>query len=353
MKTIIKTFVFALVVIVGALFIFAYARRADIDTVQDSDLRIDQPVVAEADNAYPLVVKIQPDITISQDDFNWVESVLTGTGWDEKRANDLLLSQAVALEAVADISQKRVYQYSPADLEKGGGLLGYARRLSDLALLRGLQLEQGGKYDEAFKLSEQALSISQAVVDSSNSLIQYLVGSVMKKAALSRLQALINTNQLSYEFLYREAATISDFRDDLPGLQVGLRGEYYLSATWAESDPNFAIDAGIFPKVFYTRSYYWKPKLTLQQKAEQMRIIIKNVSTACGNNHREFVVQLPLFPVSKWSYPFTENLIGRKHVDLMVDSINQADLYDRRCANEAAFDNLQAAMIRLTSPSGA
>lgn len=168
----------------------------------------------------------------------------------------------------------------------------------------------------------------------------------MKKTALSRLQVLINTNQLSYEFLNQEAATISNYRDDLPGLQVGLRGEYSLSASWAESDPNFARDAGIFPKMFYTRSYYWKPKMTLQQKAEQMRIIIKNVGTACGNNHREFIVQPGLFPVSKLSYPFTENLIGRKHVDLMVDSINQTSLYDRRCENEAAFDNLQAIMIR-------
>ncbi len=346
MKTIFRTLAFALVIIIGAFFVFAYARRADIAEVQDSDLRKDQPVVAEADNAYPLVVKIQPDITISQDDFNWIESVLAGKDWDEKRVNDIIMSQAVALNAFDSISQKRAYQYSQADLENGGGLLGPSRRIADLALLRGLQLEKEGKFNEAFQLSEKALAFSQAVVGSSNSLIQYMVGAVMKKTALSRLQVLINTNQLSYEFLNQEAATISNYRDDLPGLQVGLRGEYSLSASWAESDPNFARDAGIFPKMFYTRSYYWKPKMTLQQKAEQMRIIIKNVGTACGNNHREFIVQPGLFPVSKLSYPFTENLIGRKHVDLMVDSINQTSLYDRRCENEAAFDNLQAIMIR-------
>lgn len=319
----------------------------DIAPINDNDLLLKKVFVADRENAYFDLIKLDKIIYESTGASDKILDMVSGKIWDEKLVEELVLKNEQAFKIFTDAAVKSKFQdpvyAEPIKITPAVALppLNSWRRMSRLSAVRALYLAKRGKDKEAMEEAFHSIKIGQKIQDSQVSLIEYLVALSMKDTGIEIVMKISNSSKLQSAELISYARTLNEYYKNEDGLISSFKGEYMMQKYIIDglvSGNNEAME-GIFSgeesarqeiKEKIKNSYYFQPNKTISLFAEYTRNNIKSVRIPCGEI-KPLDVQM-LAPSNPAELYVEENAIGKILHDILAVGLTNTSI--KKCEED-------------------
>lgn len=273
----------------------------DIAPIDDSDLRLPVVVVADKDNAYFDLIKLNKVMYYPEDKKQIIADMVAGKAWDQKLAQELISKNAEAFKYFADAEGKPRYQNplsaNPKDINFEMKLpsLNSFRNMALLSVVRSIYFSKQGKDKEAIKEALRPVTIGQKIQNSQATLIEYLVALAMKGIGFQATQKTLVTSKLKSEDLKKYTQELNQYYKNEEGLAAALKVEYHsstsaldliavgLSVRDQETLGLVGKSLGVLPN--WGIDYYFQLNKTKLLFANFLRSQIGDVNRSCRDAH--------------------------------------------------------------------
>lgn len=327
----------------------------DIAPIDDSDLRLEKVVVADSDNAYFDLIKIDKVIYWPKEKSQIINDMVAGKTWDAQLAQELISKNTEAFKYFTEASLKPKFQdityADPVNIAPDAPLLplNSSRNMALLSAVRSLSFAKQGKDKEAMEEAMRSVSIGQKMQDSQGALIQYLVAVAMKGIGLRTTEKVLSTSKFKTSELQKYSQQIDKYYKNEEGLILALKAEHYfifsaldlmtldlvggnkeaagfvneLAATY---NPDLGNILDKFPGI-----YYFEPNKTKLLYAEYFRSQIDDANRLCWDMHGSNIKELDTSSFENLKK--VENAIGIILRD--VTSKSMSNLHNKKCQEDA------------------
>lgn len=328
----------------------------DIAPIDDADLLLPKVVIADSDNAYFDLVKIDKVIYWPKEKSQAINDMVAGKiVWDEKLAQELISKNTEAFKYFTDASLKPKFQdityADPINIDPNAPLLplNSSRNMAILGAVKALSFSKQGKDKEATEEAMRSVSIGQKMQDSQGALIQYLVAMAMKGIGLRTTEKVLSTSKFKTSELKKYSQQIDGYYKNEEGLILALKAEHYFSfssldlltldlvggnkeaagfvnETIVAYNPDLGNILDKFPGI-----YYFEPNKTKLLYAEYFRSQIDDANRQCWDMHGFSVKELDVSSFENLKK--VENAIGIILRDVTSKSMN--NLLNKKCQEDA------------------
>lgn len=328
----------------------------DIAPIDDADLLLPKVVIADSDNAYFDLVKIDKVIYWPKEKSQAINDMVAGKiVWDEKLAQELISKNTEAFKYFTGASLKPKFQdityADPANIAPDAPLLplNSSRNMAILGAVKALSFSRQGKEKEATEEAMRSVSIGQKMQDSQGALIQYLVAMAMKGIGLRTTEKVLSTSKFKTSELQKYSQQINRYYKNEEGLILALKAEHYfifsaldlmtldlvggnkeaarlVNETIVAYNPDLGNILDKFPGI-----YYFEPNKTKLLYAEYFRSQIDDANRQCWNMHGFNVKELDVSSFENLKK--VENAIGIILRD--VTSKSMSNLLVKKCQEDA------------------
>lgn len=334
----------------------------DIAPIDDSDLRLPKVVVADNENAYFDLIKIDKSVLYwNEEKRQVVYDMLAGKTWDAQLAQELISKNTEAFKYLTDASLKPKYQNpvsaDPAKISPSDILppLQIWRSVAFASALKSLLLSKQGKDKEAIIEAMRLIDIGQKMQNSQSTLIEYLVASSIKNTGLQAIQKILITSKLKINDLGKHTKDLTQYYKNEEGLTQALKAEYYtlfssldLIAVGLIGGNKEALDLAnkvvgtggpdlISLTQKLTSNFYFEPNKTKLLYANFFRSQIADINKSCWDMNGYNVEKLDLSSFEEVKK--VENAIGIILHDVTAESMDTVQ--NKRCQEDALVGTTQ------------
>lgn len=206
----------------------------DIAPIDDSDLRLEKVVVADSENAYFDLIKIDKVIYYPEEKKQVIADMVAGKTWDAQLAQELISKNAEAFGYFATASLNPKFQdppfADPVNITPDAIILtlNITRNMAILSAVKSLSFAKQGKDKEAIEEAMRSVNIGQKIQNSQGTLIHYLVGSAMKGIGLRATQKILETSKLKTSELKKYSQELDKYYKNEEGLILALKADHYI-----------------------------------------------------------------------------------------------------------------------------
>lgn len=320
----------------------------DIPPIDDSDLRLPVVVVADKDNAYFDLIKLEKVIYYPEDKKQIIADMVAGKAWDQKLAEELISKNTEAFKYFAEAEGKPRYQNPPSANPKDVNFemklpsLNSFRNMAVLSAVRSIYFSKQGKDKEAIEEALRPVTIGQRVQNSQATLIEYLVATAMKGIGLQATQKTLVTSKLKPEELKKYTRELNQYYKNEEGLNAALKVEHYsmtsaldliattgLSVGDQEALGLVGKSLGALPN--WGIDYYFQPNKTKLLYANFVRSQIDDLNRSCWDMHGFSTKKLDVSSFEEVKK--VENAIGIILSDVTAESLGS--ILAKKCREDA------------------
>lgn len=206
----------------------------DIPPPEYSDLKLEKIVIADSDNAYFDLQKIENVLYYPEEASTTITDMASGKNWNDNLAEEMVSKNTQTFEYLKQALNKPKFQYPQfADPEtisaKSLPTSDYSRKIAKLESIKILYLLKQNKNEEAFNEAFLLLSFGQKIGNSQGNLLNYLIAVSIKNMAIEDIQKIINVSDFTSEELKRYSNNLNEYKNDNQNLATTLKIEnYYL-----------------------------------------------------------------------------------------------------------------------------
>lgn len=330
------------VIFIGFIFIFAAfiyffpkianVLTSDIAPPDDSDLQLSKVQIANSENSYFDLVKLEGNIVEKIGGKNLIDDIVTNKIWDQAYVDELLKQNEKVLAYFDQAATKQNFQdpevADPKNISPNMKIMSMysAREIAKISSIKAANLTKRGKIQEALDESIKVVKIGYEIQNSQGMLIHYLVGIAIEKSGFDRIQQIIQSTNLSPEVLILYSKKINSFKNHTEGLKNAFKAEYtnitYTTDNFLSLSPEDMESMGItqtqLDSIKQGGYYYFRPNMTKALYADLARAWIKDTDCSSNTSEVELLINryglklenpIPIVPVIKLF--FTENAIGK------------------------------------------
>lgn len=317
----------------------------DIETVDDSSMRIIQTEVPEEQNGYLILIQAGQ----RREKFKELEGL--------KDLRDLSPSVAAKVKSKYkerfEIMDRAISL--PHTLDPDIASLSYdspippflsIRQLAKMRVALAWLDFQSGKRQEALNEILKVLQVGQLMENSEGTLICYLVGNAIKRDALQMLYYMFSETDIPEETIYEWIQNLKDFRENTKSWGISFKGEYRLADILiknpAEIDKFTVIDgkrtSHWFLRNSFIRSFIFKPNKTRKSFLDYYTLIIESA----GKYYNEMNLVEPSFFALNTQWALVKsflrgNLVGE--IMMAITIPNFSTVLERRCYTDFLIES--------------
>ncbi|MCK4800143.1 hypothetical protein KAS31_04155 [Candidatus Parcubacteria bacterium] len=331
----------------------------DIESFDDSDLKLYIIEINDEENGYFDLIKIKDVIYNPEGKEKEVRYMAENKVWDQALADEIINNNREAFELFSNAAKKPKYQYpllaNPENININMELppLNTWRVMSYYSVIKSLNLSKQGRDKEAIEEALNSVYIGQKIQESQVSAIEYLVAIALKENGLETIKEIIKTSSLSNNELTDYAKILDLFYNNEKGLVSVIKGEYQTQANIIDTFTNKDIkelvylleenEINKYPSEL-KNSYHFRPNKTKLMFANYAREEIENVDKFCKDVNK-INIQRKVSDSYIKSY-FTENIIGNILYDVVANSLSGINI--KKC-NEDSLISITKIFIALKS----
>lgn len=355
------------IAVLMAFFLLAGIFTHDVKLPNDSDLLLSKVSVADADNAYVVMQKIETAKTFSSDLNSRLTEAVVDFSSHEAFAKEMIDYHSADISLFRQAAAKPSFQdptfADPTTFDLETGILTDYSSYRQVAQVVALQAEQlvkqgniSGGLDEAIEI----VKFGHLMENSQGVIISYLVGSSIKQTGLTAIRQIALNSKLSSTQANDIAVKLEAYRDSRQGEAMAMKTEYlaykdyltefnnrlgpllgslYLSqdATTGETVQHNSRLGNILDYSGLS-SFYYHPNQTLGYKIEIMRPAVQNAIADCSTVEKNLPLKFPMKnPTIAWF--FTPNAIGKYLIS--IGEISMGALSTKRCNESVAISATQ------------
>lgn len=302
----------------------------------DSDLRLQNISIPDADNAYFDLLRLAtPDAPVYENVS--LEVSKKEKPWDDKAVVEEVLNNTAAYKVFSVAAHKPKFQ-DPAfaddeklDIYSNLPNLSSWRAASRASRFYALHLAKQGKHKEAMEEALNSVRIGQKIQDSQVLLIEYLVALAMKGIGLEIAQKLLTASTLSSNELRQYIREFEQYSENEGGLVSAFKLEYYGKL---QSIDDLVLGRNGAEKV--RPNYRFQPNNTKTIFANEMRTLIRHANAECKKQD----AHMSLPPLSLWEIYTMKNAVGRHTSDVVGVSLEGA--ITKKCQEDVLVSVTQA-----------
>lgn len=332
---IISLIIVPIIIISSLPYILSFFTK-DIPPIDTSDLQLQKVSIANNDNAYFDLIKLDSIIYEPKDKSQTILDMVAGKTWDNQLAKEIISKNTQAFKYFNQAANKPKYQ-NPESADPANITLNTVlnptkswRPMARLSAIRAIHLAKQGKDKEALNEVLNSISVSQKIQESQVTLIEYLAATAMKSIGLETVQKIIPSSKLTSTELKQYAQELNKFYKNENGLIMAFKNEYHFRSLVIDSVVSGATEALKFaigeeksqnPEIAkkIKNNYYFQPNKTKLLFAEYARVNIKNANQPCGEIKATEVKRLA--PTNTTKLYTEENAIGKILYDIMTTSL--------------------------------
>ena len=308
----------------------------DIALINDVDLQLKKVVIADSENAYFDLIKLDKAIYEPKGKSGEIIDMVSGKIWDDKLVEEIISMNSKSFEYFSEAAIKPKFQdpvvADPLNISPNIILpnMNVWRKMARLSAIRAVYLANQGRDKEAMEEVLNSVKIGQKIQESQAPLIEYLVANAMKGVGLETTQRIVASSKLSSSELAGYAQELNAFYKNEDGLINSFKAEYHMSS-WM-MDALASGDQDVLKEIVgeeesknqeiaekVKNNYYFQPNKTKLLFAEYTRAHIKSVNQPCAEIKAIEVLRLvPTNPVKLYT---EENAIGRILHDIGAASL--------------------------------
>jgi hypothetical protein len=355
----------------------------DIEPPDDSDLLLTDAEIPRAENAYfdflafggPYGSGIEPKVTIYEPSDQHkninIIAILEGRLRDDAIVQETVEKNTEAFKVLDGALRRPYYQDINIDTPEKITLnvvlapLNTLRQVARIQALRALYVSRHEGPDAGMREAFKVIELGQQLQNSGiQSLIQFLVGIVIKNHGMATVQTILNQGEIASTTLNSYIALMNTYtRSSSKSLSTAIRGEYTMFTSISDVFNNGGlledikgVDAARLKigKSFY--SFYYRPNETKKLYADWTRDLIRKANGACSNlsnkGSDEDPVPYSTLAFSPFALYFTENAIGTIILSVSLASLDNTIV--KKCDADliASATQLLLAMKAFTQDQG-
>ncbi len=340
----------------------------------DSSLLLPNVTVADEDNAYTDIQKLDTDeqaVDLNNDqpsNDKSIDTMLNGGTWDDAHVTTLLTKYATVISDFHAAAKKLQYQdpYAahPSTLTMYSPLpdVGTPRSVGRLVALESIRKAKNGDIAGGLSEATEVVKLGDMIESGQGTLIQWLVGSATKLIGLTALRQIGLQTTLTADQAKTTNQAIETYRDSQVGLVKAMKSEYAYSILFYQQQRDFgqaydsyflstdsngqqlyrsttgkilsALDAmGLF------RFYYW-PNQNLRFMVEAREQLVDVAKTNCATGNLGEIYPPQRSQRSGFGRLLEPNAIGKLLAD--IGRISYGGIVPKRCNESLAVSATQA-----------
>ncbi len=328
------------VIILLPSFLNLFAK--DIPPINDSDILLKKVIVADSQNAYFDLLKVQNTICEPEGKSELLDKMKTGKAWDEVVAEEIVSQNIEASKYFAQAAGKPKFKNpafaDPANISPNTIFpsMNTWSKMVRFSAIRALYLAKQGRDKEAMEEALNLVRIGQKIQESQSlSVMKYLLGVSMKTVGLETVQRIIASSKLSSSELTSYAQELNDYYKNEDGLIKSFKSEYHIQSqiidilvSGDKEELEGIINIDEIEKI--KNNFYFQPNKTKLLFAEHIRANIRSVNQPCGEIK---AIEAPnLAPTNPIAMRFEENAIGKILYD--VGAANLTNMIIIKCKED-------------------
>jgi hypothetical protein len=239
-----KLFTGAIIVLVAASIFFAFAsyRGCGDTSFHDDDLRISRVDLAPSNNAYTYFCLATNTLCFPYDTYHTYYKLtesLKSNIWDEAAISGILASNETML---ACLETGLVYStcQSPAitNIYTPMPFIAAWRNMARIMSLKTKSLFHDGKQEQAFENATKTIKFGHVIEESSETMIQFLVGIAVKGIGLSDLEEMATSSTIPSDRLKHYGVELSRYGAAGNGLTNAYKGDYHFQCLHVDALAN-------------------------------------------------------------------------------------------------------------------
>lgn len=335
-----------IVIAIGGLVAFVFLDRGDATAVNDSDLRLNNITVADVENGYLDLKKIN----ITDDDTVTQTLLSPDKKWDSVKASKVVSDNTANLGYFDAAMAKPKFHYPNFNVEgftfnnELPDFVSY-REMARLQSVRAQVLADSGKPEEGFNQAEKIIDFGNKIEGNNTGLIGYLVGTAIERMGVERAIKIVDSKKLTSAFLISKNSEITKYKNDEGNnLTDTFKSEYMAESKAFTYLPanigNYQDESWYSPSSWaFKKSYYFKPVETANMAAEMMRDIIDQNKAECSFDTTNELYQQHFYLSGIQVIDFLgENYMGKTMIKSIADSLS--GVKEKRCMTEEKMQDL-------------
>jgi len=348
--------IFLIIIIISLPYFLSIFFGKDIEPINDSQLSLKTINIDNNDNAYFDLIKIKEVIYVPDIKPQIIADMISLKTWDNKIAEDIILNNTEAFNYFYEASKKPKFQDpelaqpEKISIQRNMPPLNSWIQITNFSSIKAIYLAKQGKSKEAINEALNVLNIGQKIQDSQGDIINYIIGSRIKRTGLETIQKILAISQLKTEDLKEYTQTLNQYYKNENGLINALKIDYYLFSKEIKSIANgdketfklitgqeLNINEKDLEKI--KNNYYFKPNKTTLLLAENIKEFIKNTDKLCLQNiNKENKNQIPNNFIK---FYFEENIVGKHIYNSILADIDIESLYKAKCEEDLLISATQ------------
>jgi hypothetical protein len=223
-----KWIAISIVVIVGLVYLTLMVGRIFTPALQDADLAVTRKIVTDGDNGFTHLQTAAAQLWWPEDQKEPLTDLARGTNWNVELAATVLSSNTAALAAIDMALSSPDFQVPEQQLHQDVKYLSDWRTLADLAAVRIFVQFNSGHEREAMEHLVDLIRLANRVQEGNGPIINYLVGTSIKRLAMQTARTLAPRTGLSADDLSVAAAQISQTARNIGAMTNALKVEYQM-----------------------------------------------------------------------------------------------------------------------------
>lgn len=307
----------------------------DIAPIDDSDLRLEKVVVADSENAYFDLIKIDKVIHWPKEKSQTIYDMVAGKTWDAQLAQELVSKNTEAFKYFTDASLKQKYQdpvsADPINIspDTTPPPMNNWRNMAYLSAVKSITFEKQGKDKEAMVEAMRSLDIGQKMQDSQGNFIEYLVATAMKNIGLQTTQKILVSSKFKASELKKYVQDLNHFYKNKDGLVASLKAEYTMLLLSLEGITKGVIPEGVQSVAEKINDpYYYQPNKTKELFARNTRLMIQNTYGQCAE----------IKPIEKQEISTVKAIVTENAIGVILSNVSASSLWqisNKRCQQDS------------------